>query len=144
MTIKQLVNEIDQIIRKNQWFDFHVIKYDGYRLIIGGSIDLTYYHKLEIIFEDVFFASTFFNEWHTDTNKPVLEIPNDKLNKELNLRFEIEQGYQVFIIHTEDYKNNIYIAAKTLIYNTDTVYYYKRNELKENERIADFVNVKEE
>ncbi|NOQ71790.1 MAG: hypothetical protein GQ574_07310 [Crocinitomix sp.] len=135
-TIASTVNSIDDYIRKNKWFDFHLWRYDGRNLIIAGSSDLTYYHKLEIIFTDVFFASTFFEGWHSDTDKAVIELPDPEFNKELNIKFEIEQGYQVFIIRTEDYKNDIYIAAKEIGFNTDTVYYYYRENLKDNERLA--------
>lgn len=134
-----IVSEIDHEIRLNEWFDFHVLEYDGYRLSIGGGKDLTYSHELEIIFEDVFFASIFFDGWHSDTKRPVIELPTETLNKELNLKFEIQQGFQIFIIHPEDFKNKIYIAAKTLNYKKETVFYYDRQELKDNERIADFV-----
>ena len=130
---------IDQIIRQHSWFDFHVLKYDGSRLTIAGGIDLTYYHQLEITFENIFFAATFFEEWHSDTSKTVFEVPEAELSRSLHLQLEIEQGYQVFIFHTEDYKNDIYIAAQKVTFNTDTVYYYQRPNLKEGERIADFV-----
>ena len=56
---KSVVKQIDDHIRQNTWFDFHLWRYDGRNLVISGSTDLTYYHKLEIIFTDVFFASTF-------------------------------------------------------------------------------------
>ena len=56
--IKNIVSEIDQIIRKNKWFDFHVLRYDGHKMIIGGSTDLTYYYNLELIFEDIFYNSS--------------------------------------------------------------------------------------
>ena len=134
-----IVKQIDDYIRQNAWFDFHLWRYDGRKLIISGSTDLTYYHKLEIIFTDVFFASTFFDGWNSDTNKPVIEIPEYELNIELNTKFEIEQGYQIFIINTEDYKNDIYIAAKEIEFNTDTVFYYQRENLGDNERLADFL-----
>ena len=136
---KLAVNEIDNYIRENTWFDFHVWRYDGRNLIISGSIDLTYYHKLEIVFKDVFFASTFFESWRSNTNKPVIEIPEHKVNKALNLKFEIEQGYQIFLIRTEDFKNDIYIAAKEISFNTDTVYYYQKDNLGKNERLADYL-----
>ena len=103
---------------------------------------LTYYHNLELIFEDVFYVSAYFNGWHSDTKNPVIEIPESSLIQKLKLKLDIEQGYQFFIIHTEDYNNDIYIAAKNLTYKTDTVYYYERGELKGNERIADFVKTK--
>ena len=121
--LQQVVSEIDQEVRSHPWFDFHVLEYDGYRLSIVGGQDLTYSHELELIFEDVFFASIFFEGWHTDTDRPVIELPSKKLNKELNMKFEIQQGFQVFIIHSEDFQNDIYVAAKTLCYSTDTVYY---------------------
>ncbi len=136
---KSIVKQIDEYIRKNDWFDFHLWRYDGRKLILSGSTDLTYYHKLEIIFTDVFFASTFFDGWHSDTDKPVIEIPEHELNRELNIKFEIEQGYQIFIINTEDYKNDIYIAAKEIEFNTDTVFYYQRENLGDNERLADYL-----
>lgn len=136
---KSVVKQIDDYIRESAWFDFHLWRYDGRNLVISGSTDLTYYHKLEIIFTDVFFASTFFAGWHSDTDKPVIEIPNTELNMELNIKFEIEQGYQIFIIKTEDYKNDIYVAAKKIEFKTDTVYYYKRENLDDNERLADYL-----
>lgn len=54
----------------------------------------------------------------------------------------VEEGYQMFIIRTEDFKNDIYVAAKAIDFNTDTVYYYQREDLKENERLADFLSEK--
>ena len=137
-----MVKQIDNHIRQNDWFDFHLWSYDGRRLVISGSTDLTYYHKLEIIFTDVFYASTFFEGWHSETDKSVIEIPNSDLNKELNIKFEIEQGYQIFIIRTENYKKDIYIAAKEIQFNTDTVYYYQRENLGDNERLADYLKIK--
>ena len=85
---KSIVKQIDDYIRQNAWFDFHLWRYDGRKLIISGSTDLTYYHKLEIIFTNVFFASTFFEGWHSDTDKPVIKIPELELNRDLNIKFE--------------------------------------------------------
>lgn len=135
--IRDLVKEIDGIVRQQKWFDFHVLSYDGFKLTIGGSIDLNYYHSLEIIFNDVFFVSGFFKGWHSDTHSDVFLLPDNEI--ELNRQFEIEQGYQLFVFKTEDHKSDFTVAAKSLSFNTDTVFYYDRQDLKENERIADFV-----
>ncbi|NNV57824.1 hypothetical protein [Limnovirga soli] len=132
--IKDIVTQIDREIRKEKSFDFHVISYDGCRLTIAGSTDLTYYHKLEIIFDDVFFVSGVFGGWHSDTERVVFSLPDNE--KDLNQKFEIEQGYELFIFKADDYKNDFIIAAKTLSFNTDTVFYYDRRDLKENERIS--------
>lgn len=125
--IKNIVLEIDNEIRQNKWFDFHVLKFDGCKLIIAGSVDLIYYHTLEIIFEDVFFVSGFFRGWHSETENRVFLIPENV--KEMNEKYEIEQGYELFVFKTEDYKSDIIISAKNITYKTETVYYYKENEI---------------
>lgn len=133
----EIVREIDRIIRQQLWFDFHVLKYDGRNLTIAGSVDLCYYHQLEIIFEDVFFFQGYFNEWRSDTTQPVFILPDNEV--ELNMQYEIEEGYSLFIFKTEDFKNDVIVAAEKITYNTDTVFYYYRENLKDNERMADFV-----
>lgn len=121
----EVVNSIDQIIRSNEWFDFHILSFDGRTLKIGGGIDLTYAHSLEILFIDVFFIHGFFETWHSETKEKVLIMPDKDLNLELNLKFEIEQGYQIFIFRTEDYENDVYIAAKEIQFNKNIIKYYK-------------------
>lgn len=135
--VSEIVHLIDSIIRKDVWLDFHVYKYDGHNLIIAGSTDLCYYHQLEIVFEGVFFFHGFFSGWHSDTSQPVFVLPDNV--DELNLQFEIEQGYTLFMFKAEDYKNNVIVAAEKISFNTDTVFYYLRENLEPNQRIADFV-----
>jgi hypothetical protein len=132
---------IDAHIRKHTWFDFQVFSYDNTRLIIAGSEDLTYYHKLEVIFENVFFYSGVFFQWHSDTESTVFYMPGNEEANEMNRQFEIESGYQLFVFKTEDYQNDVIIAAEKVMFNTDTVFYYNREDLKENERIAHFVEI---
>lgn len=125
--IRNIVTRIDSEIRQNAWFEFHVSKFDGYKLSVAGSIDLIYYHNLEIIFEDVFFVSAFFHGWHSDTTKRTFFLPDNE--KEYNEKYEIEQGYQIFIFKTENHNNDVIIAAKKLTYNTNTVYYYDKKDI---------------
>ena len=133
-TQKNIVEEIDSIIRANLWFDFRVFSFGQNRLIVAGGNDLTYYHSIEIIFEEVFFVSAVFQCWHSDTKQIVFTERTD--SAEINLQFEIEQGFRVFAFKAEDYNHEMVIAAKSISYNTDTVYYYPRADLKENERLA--------
>lgn len=135
------VTEIDKKIREYTCLDMTVFRYDGYKLIIAGSTDLCYYHRLEIIFEDVFFIRCHLQGWNSDTSQPVFMIPENEY--ELNMKYEIEQGYQLFIFKAEDMKNDVVIAAKNIYYSDNIVYYYYREELKANERLADFVKAKE-
>jgi hypothetical protein len=134
------VLQVDKQICRHDWFDFHVLKFDNSKLVIGGGVDLTYFHTLEIIFDDVFFVSAFFKGWRSDTRTIVFSIPDNV--RDLNLKFKIENGYQLFKFTAEDYAESILIAARDFSFNTDTVFYYDRQNLKDNERLADFVKTK--
>lgn len=71
--------------------DFEIIEYSRYKLKIIGSIDISSAPNIEIVFKDVFFASTVFN-WKTDTSCKVISLVkgdeakksiwNFKLNKD--------------------------------------------------------------
>lgn len=119
--IKKIVHEIDTKIRQYEWFDFRVLNFDGFKLSIVGGTDLIYYHELEVIFEDIFFVSVFFQGWHSDTKQITFSLPDEE--KEMNEKYEIEKGYQLFIFRTEDYSNDVIIAAKNITFHADTVYY---------------------
>jgi hypothetical protein len=136
--LTRTVESIDTLIRQQSWFDLHIYSYKNGQLIVAGSIDLTYSHTLEIIFDDVYFFSGYPEGWHSDTDKTVFEIPDQcaKLYKQ----FQIIQEYTLFRFAAED-TPDVLIAASAISYNTDTVYYYNRPDLKENERIADFVKL---
>ncbi len=108
--------KIDNLIRQQGWYDFQVYHYDGANLTIGGDIDLTYHHSIEIRFEEVFFVSGFFGTWCSNTDEMVFEMANGEKLKELNIKYEIEQYNHLFIFTTEDYKNDVIIAAHNVSY----------------------------
>lgn len=110
--IRNTAVAIDTYIRQHAWFDFYIKNYDRQNLIVAGSTSLSYPDLIEIIFEEVFFIQGFFQSWHSDTKSTVFQIPENE--KEINQKFEIAQGYQLFIFKTEDYNNDIIIAAKTI------------------------------
>jgi len=140
-SLKTLIADIDALIREQPWCDFHVISYADSKLTIAGGTDLVYYHTLEIVFQGVFFFLGFPQGWRSDTKSSVFIIPDN--GPELNLKFEIESGYQLFLFKTEDYQQNVIIAAESLTYNRDTVYYYDRPNLGNGERVAEFVKAKQ-
>jgi len=138
--IAHTVGQIDAYIRQHAWFDFHVWRYDGHRLILAGSTDLIYYHELEIIFTDVCFVSSYFLSWYTNTMQTVFELPGEAERKDLAYRFDLEEGYHLFVLRTDiDHKQDVCVAAKEVTFNTDTVFYYHRKNLKANERLADYL-----
>lgn len=105
-----------------------------------GSTDFSYYHQLEIVFEDIFFVFGNFSTWGSDTEKQVFGFPDNE--DELITRFNIEQNYQLFEFRQDGLDNDFLIASNTLTYNKDRVYYYQRENLQPNERLADFVDKK--
>lgn len=113
--IKDIISAIDTYIRQHAWFDFYIKKYDGQNLIVAGSTSLSYPDLIEITFEEVFFMQGFFQSWHSNTNSVVFQIPENE--KELNQKFEIEQGYQLFTFKTEDYNNDVIIASKNITFH---------------------------
>jgi len=123
--LNQLVQNIDKLIRAHHCFDFHILKYDGRTLTIGGGTNLTYSHSLEIAFTDVFFIHGFFETFSTDTTNQVFYIPDQIKARQLNLEFEIEQGYKLFVFKTDNYENDVYIAAKDVNYEEKIVKYYE-------------------
>lgn len=134
--VRKTVEELDNLIRQQLWFDFQVFSYIGSDLIISGSTDFAYYHQLELCFHNVFFASAYFRNWRSDTTKPVFVIPEQLESYQSNIQLEIEQGCRLFLFKTEDFKNDVIIAAESLSYNTDTVLYYYREDLLPGQRLA--------
>lgn len=140
MKIKEKVEKINSIISQESWMDMEVLSVKGGNLVIGGSIDFTYGHSLEIIFEDIFYLSINM-EWKVDTSKPTLFVADREEAMEVNKAFRVEQGNLIFKLKAEDVEEFFYVAAKNLDFNTDRVLYYFKDNLGENERIADWVKI---
>ena len=39
-SVSDIVSQIDAVIRKGMWFDFHILTYDGSTLTVAGGITL--------------------------------------------------------------------------------------------------------
>ena len=138
MKLSDKIAEINLLISQESWFDFEILNLKGNNLSIIGSIDFNYYHNFELIFEDVFHMSIN-TEWKSDTSEPVLHLVTENEAIELNKKYQIERGYNLFKIIPEDSKDNFYVAAKGLQIDNTKVYYYKKQNLGENEKIAHWV-----
>jgi hypothetical protein len=138
--LNKKVDEINNFLKKEMWFDFEILGYKKNDLTVIGSTDFSYYHNIEIHFKDVFLIHCH-SEWKSDTSKSIIEIIQGNTAKKINIENKIEQGYTLFKLIPEDmYEDSFfYIAARDLEYNTDCVLYYKKEDLKDNERIADWV-----
>lgn len=138
MTIREKVQAINSIIAKEKWLDMEIFHIKGVDLSIIGSIDFTYGHSVEITFIDVFHMSIN-AEWQTDTSKPVLEIVSGEEEYNVNGKYRIQEGNILFKIASEDLETPFYIAAKDIKFNSDRVLYYKKDNLDDGERMADWV-----
>jgi hypothetical protein len=134
------IEEINSYLKREMWYDFEVLEYKEKCLAIIGSTDFSYSHDIEIKFEDVFLFHCN-SEWKSDTSKNVIEIVNGDEARTINLKNKVEQGYILFKFVPEDMDEDcfFYIAAKELNYSTETVLYYQKEQLNENERIAAWV-----
>lgn len=138
MNIKERILKINSFISKMKWFDMDIQSIKGGDLMIAGSIDFTYGHTLEVVFEEVYFMSVHM-EWSVNTLLPVFSIAEGSEAFTINKQYAIEQGNTLFKISSEDVEEPFYVAAKDIRYNMDSVLYYKKEKLAPNERIADWV-----
>ena len=113
--ISLIIDKINNHIRKEQWFDFEIIKYGQNELFVGGGKSLSYPYELEIHFKDVCFVSVPV-EWRTDTSNNVLFILEGEEAYKVNRKFQVEQGYHVFKFVPEEYPEDFgcLIGARSL------------------------------
>jgi hypothetical protein len=138
--LDEKIKAINSFLRKEMWFDFEILEYKENCLTIIGSTDFSYFHNIEIYFKDVFLIHCS-AEWKSDTKSDVIEIITGNEAREINLKNNVEQGYTLFKFISEDIDEDrfFYVAARDLEYSTDCVLYYRKEQLKDNERIAEWV-----
>lgn len=119
-----LTEEIISLIRRKSLEknlnDFYIFSYDRSRLIIAGSSDISYYHNLEVIFFNPLYIEGE-TEWKCDLDNKVLSI--GAVGKEII--FYNDEGRIIFRV-----------VSETIDVNFDTVFYYRRKNLKEGQRLA--------
>jgi len=117
--ITDQIEKINQFIQSKAWFDFEVVEFSKGNLKIIGSTDFSYYYELEIILEEVFFMQLN-REWQSDTSHPVIVIPDIEEQRKINMQFQVEQGYTLFRINTDE-SYCFYVSAKTINAKFETI-----------------------
>lgn len=100
--IKEVLERFNLYLEEQLWMDFDLVEFSKGELKIIGSIDISSKPNIELIFNDVFFASTPFS-WKTDTSKKVAMLLSGEEAKKVNLKYQVEQGYHIIKIFPEDY-----------------------------------------
>lgn len=114
----RIVSEINQLVKAQMWLDFTVEEFDGFHLIIAGTIDPTWHPcYMEIVFSEVNFMSVN-SIWHSNTDKDVLHIETGEEYQAYRNRNAILDVYTLFRFISED-DNDFFVAAKEITYKLD-------------------------
>lgn len=143
---QEIIREIKkQVENINSFFDegsdiefFKVANYDGKTLRLYAGRDLTFAHNFELIFEKVtYFKGDF--EWSRNDEcdlvfiEEISETPGD-----FRFKFVLQSdGY-----YHSNHNHRIEIWAESIDFDPSTVYYWNKEDLKEGERIAEWVRKK--
>ncbi|WP_312116665.1 hypothetical protein [Brevibacillus reuszeri] len=134
--ISRKLEAIQKEIDQRNIGDFRIIKYEyNEELTLAGSFDFSYYHDIEIFFKNVSFIACPGSEFKANRIRLANEAEEEML-------YKISHAYQEGVtICLEDtyFGHKFYLSVSDLEYQVQTVYYYKRDQLKPNERIADWV-----
>jgi hypothetical protein len=128
----QLLNEIRESTNST---DFQVHSFSGFRLLIIGSFDLAYYHEVEICFDAVAYI-----ELPTCFDRPALRFAKpDEAKSYTHLGLDDTERLFVFEIDQEINQRRYVVAAQSVKARKCMVYHYRRENLKEGEEIAPWV-----
>jgi hypothetical protein len=132
-----IVEATNQLISELDTFDFQVVGIDRLHLVIAGSSDFIYYHTLEIRFRNPQFFSGPLS-WSVETeNSPFSLLSGDQI-KNMEHSFDNKSQFMMTQFHTTD-KTSVLIMAESFSIDDSVVYYYPRENLKEKEKIAAWV-----
>jgi hypothetical protein len=117
---QETINTINNIVQKQLWMDFEFNQFNGYELIIGGTIDLSDNNYLITIkFSDINFLCLNAS-WKSDTTKEVLRVLSPDEVQSLKENATIENEYIIFQFIAEDLVTKLYIAAKSISFEYDS------------------------
>lgn len=131
----KVLHDFQKRLEKTNIDEFRIINHDGTNIILAGSFDFCYYHEVEVMFLNVDFicSPSHFkaNTFRLATNDEIIS-----LNIFMN---EFKRTGLTFCMEDRSFGEKSYIVALGLNINWGTVYYYKRENLQDGERIADWI-----
>jgi hypothetical protein len=131
-------DRINEIVETSNTTDFRVQSYDSVNLLITGSFDFCYYHEVEVEFKEVSYISL-----PSNFNCPRFHIASAHEIESIRKLIALESEDIVYCIEAETScsitKLPFYIVAKGATVREGLVFYYERENLKEGERIAAWV-----
>lgn len=142
-TIKLKIQEINQILEKFDWLDFQIIRSSTFEkevVVLHGSKDFSYYHNIEITIIGAIFVC-FPNSWTCEpSNDATIQFYEKYSSAWKNISNFLNFYPSANIISfSNDEQVNIFCFFDDLHFDCTTVYYYERENLGPNERVADWV-----
>ena len=127
---------LNEIVDATNTTDFRIVSFSNDVMRIIGSFDLGYYHTVEVDFHGVSFINL-----PTDFVEPQfrLAIPGERND----LRAVVGDESNLFCIEAEATEGSrrvtFHVAASGVVIREGMVYHFARADLKDGERIAEWV-----
>lgn len=127
---------IQRVIDNRNINDFYIMDYGREEtLTLAGSFDFSYYHDIEIKFKNVSFIACPGSVFIVNRFRLATEEEDAMIQK-------ISHGYHEGVtICLEDtvFDHQFFLVVSDIEYVVQTVFYYKRENLQPNEKVADWV-----
>jgi len=131
--------KLQEELEKTNIEDFNIIYKDEDKLIVAGSFDFAYYHELEITFFEVDFIQC---PGRYFSVKKIRFATEEEVKQLATTSYGNHGGFTVCFEYQfmgEGEKDKFFICAHEADYKWETVFYYNRENLQPDERIADWV-----
>lgn len=122
MSIEQTINKINDFVKQFNFYEFSIYHYSKEKLIVVGSPEMSYYHNLEIHFNNIFYLETKCS-WIVDTGKPILQSLQNIELFEFNKENKIEVGNYTVQFLDQDNLKFYYTFATIEVVDGITKYY---------------------
>ncbi len=130
--MEKKVIKLQKAVNQTNLFEWQLSQFNKESLKLIGSFNLSYYHSVEVVFYGVSYI-----ECPTYFQYPRFRLATNEENERLKVK-DIE--YEIaFCIEEEDLDLTYYICARGFNLEFCTVYHYRRENLTNGERIADWV-----
>jgi hypothetical protein len=134
------LNRLNEIVETTNTVHFRIQSYDSVNLMLTGSLDLCYYHEVELVFHAVSYISLPADFRYPKCRKATLmEVA------EIGNFIAVDTNETVFCIEAATSssleKLPFFVVAESVSLKEGIVFYYERENLKEGERIAPWVKV---
>ena len=135
-----ILDKINSIIQKKDLPDFKIDSYIQDNLVLTGSHDFCYYHEIEIKFKEVYYISL-----PSEFYYPLFRLATLEETQAIEQLVAIELEAKAYCIEAEITSSiaplPFYLVAEAINVCEEKVYYYSRENLRENEKIADWAKL---